>query len=43
MGSSERHESNYCAIEYGLKVNEKKSTALYINGEVGRRRCKIVI
>ena len=27
-----------CVVEYGLKVNEKKSTVACINGEVGRRR-----
>ena len=26
-----------CVIEYGLKVNEKKSKVLCIHGEVGRR------
>ena len=29
---------NECVVEYGLKVNEKKSTVVCINGEVGRRR-----
>ena len=27
-----------CVVEYGLKVNEKKSKVVCINGEVGRRR-----
>ena len=27
-----------CVVEYGLKVNEKKSKVVYINGVVGRRR-----
>ena len=27
-----------CVIEYGLKVNEKKSKVVCINREVGRRR-----
>ena len=27
-----------CVVEYGLKVNEKKSKVMCINGEVGRRR-----
>ena len=29
---------NECVVEYGLKVNEKKSKVVCINGEVGRRR-----
>ena len=29
---------NACVVEYGLKVNEKKSKVVCINGEVGRRR-----
>ena len=29
---------NQCVVEYGLKVNEKKSKAVCINGEVGRCR-----
>ena len=29
---------NACVIEYGLKVNEKKSKVVCINGEVLRRR-----
>ena len=29
---------NACVVEYGLKINEKKSKVVYINGEVGRRR-----
>ena len=29
---------NECVVEYGLKVNEKKSTVVCINGEVLRRR-----
>ena len=29
---------NECAVEYGLKVNEKKSKVVCLNGEVGRRR-----
>ena len=29
---------NACVIDYGLKVNEKKSKVVCINGEVGRRR-----
>ena len=29
---------NACVIEYCLKVNEKKSKVVCINGEVGRRR-----
>ena len=28
---------NECVVEYGLKVNEKKSKVVCINGEVGRR------
>ena len=32
---------NEYAIEYGLKVNEKKSKVVCINGEVGRRRSKM--
>ena len=28
---------NECVVEYGLKVNEKKSKLVCINGEVGRR------
>ena len=28
---------NECVVEYGLKVNEKKSQVVCINGEVGRR------
>ena len=29
---------NECVVEYGLKINEKKSKVVCINGEVGRRR-----
>ena len=29
---------NECVVEYGLKVNKKKSKVVCINGEVGRRR-----
>ena len=29
---------NECMIEYGLKVNEKKSKVVCIKGEVSRRR-----
>ena len=29
---------NECVAEYGLRVNEKKSNVLCINGEVGIRR-----
>ena len=29
---------NDCVVEYGLKVNEKKSKVVCINGKVGRRR-----
>ena len=29
---------NECVVEYGLKVNEKKSKVVCINGEVGRHR-----
>ena len=29
---------NACMVEYSLKVNEKKSKVVCINGEVGRRR-----
>ena len=29
---------NECVVEYGLKVNEKRSKVVCINGEVGRRR-----
>ena len=29
---------NACVVEYGLKVNEKKSKVVCINGEGGRRR-----
>ena len=29
---------NECVVEYGLKVNEKKSKVVCIYGEVGRRR-----
>ena len=32
---------NECIVEYGLKVNEKKSKVVYINGKVGRRRWMI--
>ena len=28
-----------CVIEYGLKVNEKKSKVVCIHGKVGKRRC----
>ena len=31
-------KGNECVVEYGLKVNEKKSKVVCINGEVGRRR-----
>ena len=34
-------QMNACVIEYGLKVNEKKSTVVCINGEVGKRRWMI--
>ena len=30
---------NACVVEYDLKVNEKKSRVVCINGEVGRRCC----
>ena len=29
---------NECVVEYGLKVSEKKSKVVCINGEIGRRR-----
>ena len=29
---------NACVVEYGLKVNEKKSEVVCINGKVGSRR-----
>ena len=29
---------NVYIVEYGLKVNEKKSKVVCINGEVGRRK-----
>ena len=29
---------NVCVVEYGLKINEKKSKVACINGEVGIRR-----
>ena len=29
---------NKCVVEYGLKVNDKKSMVVCINGEVGRHR-----
>ena len=29
---------NECVVEYGLKVNDKKSKVVCINGKVGRRR-----
>ena len=29
---------NACVVEYDLKVNEKKSNLVCINGKVGRRR-----
>ena len=32
---------NECVVEYGLKVNEKTSKVVCINGEVGRRRWMI--
>ena len=40
MANSEEdiHYVNQCVVEYGLKVNEKKSQGGVINGEVGRRR-----
>ena len=44
MGNSEEdmkvimEKVNECVVEYGLKVNEKKSKVVCINGEVGRRR-----
>ena len=28
---------NECVVEHGLKINEKKSKVVCINGEVGRR------
>ena len=31
-------KENECVVEYGLKVNEKKSKVVCINGEVGIRR-----
>ena len=30
-----------CVVQYGLKINEKKSKVMCINGEVGRRRCMV--
>ena len=36
--SEEDMKVNECVVEYGLKVNEKKSKVVCINGEVGRRR-----
>ena len=30
---------NECVVEYGFKVNEKKSKVVCINGEIGRRIC----
>ena len=44
MASSEKdmkvilEKVNACEVEYGLRVNEKKSKVVFINGEVGRRR-----
>ena len=44
MANSEKHlkaimeKVNECVVEYGLKVNEKKSKVVCINGKVGRRR-----
>ena len=41
MANSEKdimEKVNECVVEYGLKVNEKKSKVVCINGEVGRRR-----
>ena len=44
MGSSEEdmkvimEKVNECVVEYGLKVNEKQSKVVCINGEVGRCR-----
>ena len=32
---------NECVVEYGLKVNEKRSKVVRINGEVGRRKWMI--
>ena len=32
---------NECVVEYGLKINEKKSKVVCLNGEVGRRRWMI--
>ena len=44
MASSEEdtksiiEQVNECVIEYGLKLNVKKSKVVCLNGEVGRRR-----
>ena len=44
MASSEENmkvimeKVNECVVEYGLKINEKKSKVVCINSEVGRRR-----
>ena len=40
MASSEDviiEKVNECVIEYSLKVNEKESKVVCINGEIGRR------
>ena len=34
---------NAYVVEYGLKVNEKKSNVVCINGKVGRRRWMTVV
>ena len=33
---------NECVLEYGLKVNEKKSKVVCINGEVGRHKWRLL-
>ena len=44
MASSEEHmkvimeKVNECVVEYGLKVNEKMSKVVCINGKIGRRK-----
>ena len=38
MKRSHYGEVNECVVEYGLKVYEKKSKMVCINGKVGRRR-----
>ena len=33
-----KEKVNKCVVEYGLKINEKKSELVCINGKVGRCR-----